>query len=91
MTDTAALRRKINDELFVAHDDEHEHDRSLARTSMVFELFYDDEATEPAQAITDALTDLMHAADARSLDFISALERASWRHQQERTEWKASR
>lgn len=86
MSDTAALRRILGDELINDHDDEHEHDRSLARTQMVFDIFYDDD-DEPDVAISDALTDLMHISAKRGVDFLEVFEKASWQAQREREEW----
>lgn len=84
MSDTAALRRILGDELTTDHDDE--HDRSLARTQMVFDIFYDDD-DEPDVAISDALTDLMHISAKRSIDFLEVFEKASWQAHREREEW----
>lgn len=84
MSDTAALRRILGDELISHHNDE--HDRSLARTQMVFDIFYDDD-DEPDVAISDALTDLMHISAKRGIDFLEAFEKASWQAQREREEW----
>lgn len=85
--DSAPLRRHLNDHLRTAHDDAHEHERTLARTQLVFDLFYDDEPSEPQQAIGDALTDLMHLAAQREVDFELTLSQALRRWVDEREEW----
>lgn len=86
--DTMSVRSQISAQLGEQYDDNHEHERALARTQMVFDLFYDDEPGEPDQAIRDALTDLMHIAAQRSVDFQQALADASRMWAAEREEWE---
>lgn len=61
--------------------------RARWRVNVTFAAFYDDEPTEPDQAIRDALTDLLHEAEARGVDFAEAVERARHMYDQERAEW----
>lgn len=54
---------------------------------MISDIFYDDEPDEPNQTVRDALTELMHIAADRGIDFDDALARA-WRMRDlEREEW----
>jgi len=85
--DTDQLRQKLNVQLHTEHDDEHEHDRTLARAQLVFDLFYDDDE-EPDTAVRDALTDLMHVAADRGINFEQALVDASRMWSSEREEWE---
>ncbi|QKO02836.1 MazG-like nucleotide pyrophosphohydrolase [Microbacterium phage Kelcole] len=61
--------------------------RAHARTQLIFDVFYDDEVGEPDQAIEDALTDLMHMAAKRGVDFEEALSGAARMWTKEREEW----
>lgn len=63
-------------------------DRSLVRTGLIFDMFYDDEESEPDQAIRDLLTDLMHVAAKRGVDMEEAVTRAASMFSQEREEWE---
>lgn len=62
--------------------------RAEARTQMIFDAFYDDEEGEPDQAIRDALTDLMHMAAKRGVDFEVAVAEASSMWTMERKDWE---
>lgn len=64
-------------------------DRAQMRVRMIFDMFYDDEEGEPDQAIRDALTDLMHVAADRDVDFNFAVERAAEMYEQEHQDWEA--
>lgn len=64
-------------------------DRAQTRVRMIFDMFYDDEEVEPDQAIRDALTDLMHVAADRDVDFDFAVERAAEMYEQEHQDWEA--
>lgn len=63
--------------------------RARWRVNVTFSAFYDDEPTEPDQAIRDAFTDLFHEAEARGVDIWDALNRARDMYSQERAEWAA--
>jgi len=65
-------------------------DRAQMRTRLIFEMFYDDEPGEPDQVVRDALTDLMHAAAERGVDFEDAVKQASRMYNQEREDWGAN-
>ena len=82
------LRASFLRSLRQTHDDAHEHERALTRQQMIFDLFYDDEAHESDVAIRDALTDLMHMAQHRGVDFDAALARASTMWHRERKAWQ---
>lgn len=62
--------------------------RSQLRTQTIFDIFYDDEEGEPSQAIEDSLTDLMHMAAERGVDFEQALSNAARMWTNEREEWE---
>ena len=62
-------------------------DRVQMRTRLIFDMFYDDEEGEPDQAIRDALTDLMHVAAERGVDFEDAVKQASRMWTMEREDW----
>lgn len=62
--------------------------RAETRTQMIFDVFYDDEKGEPDQAIRDALTDLMHMAAKRGVDFEAALSKAARMWTMEREDWE---
>lgn len=62
-------------------------DRAQMRTRLIFDMFYDDEEGEPDQAIRDALTDLMHVAAERGVDFEEAVARAASMWTMEREDW----
>ncbi|AWN03591.1 hypothetical protein SEA_MASHLEY_78 [Microbacterium phage Mashley] len=62
--------------------------RAETRTQMIFDVFYDDEEGEPDQAIRDALTDLMHMAAKRGVDFEEALSGAARMWTMEREDWE---
>lgn len=62
-------------------------DRAQMRTRLILDTFYDDEPDEPDQAIRDCLTDLMHIAAERGVDFEAAVRRASTMWVAEREEW----
>lgn len=83
-TSSAGAARSRLDEHF---DDAHGHGRALARAELAFDLLYDDEPEEPDPPIRDALTDLMHSASARGVDFTQALADASRMHVRERRDW----
>ena len=61
--------------------------RVAARTELIFTTLYDDEPSEPDQAIRDVLTDLMHVSATRGIDFEEALRGASRMWLMEREEW----
>ena len=61
--------------------------RALFRTETLIAAWYDDEPSEPDQAIRDVLTDLVHLADERGIDIHAALDRSMWMADQERAEW----
>ena len=61
--------------------------RAQFRMHTLIAAWYDDEPSEPDQAIRDVLTDLVHLADARGVDIHTALERAVWMADQERADW----
>lgn len=63
------------------------HDRATTRVRLIFDMFYDDEADVPDQAIRDALTDLMHVAAEREVDFEFCVSQAAHMWKQEREEW----
>ena len=65
-------------------------DRALTRAQTVFDLFYDDEDGEPDQAIRDALTDLMHMAEKRGVDFVDAVDQAMQMWIMEQNDWKVT-
>jgi hypothetical protein len=58
------------------------------RMEAVFGLFFDDEEGEPDQAICDVLTDVLHIAKQRGVDFAKALDAAGHMAWMEREEWK---
>lgn len=62
-------------------------ERTRLRMQLIFGMFYDDKEGEPDQAIRDVLTDLMHVAAERGVDFEKAVQRAAWMWNQEREEW----
>lgn len=62
--------------------------RAEMRTQLIFDTFYDDEEGEPDQAIRDALTDLMHIAAKRGVDFEEALTAAARMWTMEREDWE---
>ncbi|UVT31352.1 MazG-like nucleotide pyrophosphohydrolase [Microbacterium phage Marcie] len=62
--------------------------RAETRAQLIFDVFYDDEKSEPSQAIEDALTDLMHIAAKRGVDFEAAISDAARMWTQEREEWE---
>lgn len=62
-------------------------DRVQMRTRLIFDMFYDDEESVPDQAIRDALTDLMHVAAERDVDFDAAVIQAASAFVQEQEEW----
>ncbi|QUE25373.1 MazG-like nucleotide pyrophosphohydrolase [Microbacterium phage Fizzles] len=61
--------------------------RAEMRTQLIFDTFYDDEESEPDQAIRDALTDLMHMAAKRGVDFEAAVSEAARMWTMEREDW----
>lgn len=65
-------------------------DRALTRAQTIFDLFYDDEDGVPDQAIRDALTDLMHMAEKRGVDFADAVDRAMQMWVAEQSDWEVS-
>jgi hypothetical protein len=87
MTDTRALRDQLLGDLTARFGDEQEHGRVLARTQMIFDLFYDEAEDAPEQPFHDALLDLMHTADAAGVDFDAALAAARAHYPYEREEW----
>jgi hypothetical protein len=50
--------------------------RAQFRMHTLIAAWYDDEPSEPDQAIRDVLTDLVHLADERGIDIHAALDRA---------------
>lgn len=62
-------------------------DRVQMRTRLIFEMFYDDEEGEPDQVIRDVLTDLMHVAAERGIDFEAAITAAARMWTMEREDW----
>ncbi|AYB70193.1 hypothetical protein SEA_ONEIAGILLIAN_83 [Microbacterium phage OneinaGillian] len=62
--------------------------RVQTRTTLIFEMFYDDEEGEPDQVIRDALTDLMHVAAERGVDFEAAVTEAARMWTMEREDWE---
>ena len=65
-------------------------DRALTRAQTIFDLFYDDEDGVPDQAIRDTLTDLMHMAAKRGVDFADAVDRAMQMWVAEQSDWEVS-
>lgn len=65
------------------------HDRVQMRTRLIFDAFYDDELDkgEPSQVISDVITDLMHVAAERGVDFEAAVQDAARLWVAEREEW----
>ena len=63
-------------------------DRTEMRTRLIFEMFYDDEEGEPAQAIQDVITDMMHVAAERGVDMEAVIQAAAHMFTQEREEWE---
>jgi hypothetical protein len=65
-----------------------ERARRIARV-LTFDDAYGDElaAGDPATAISDALDDLMHLADAEGLKFNRLLSRARWHYRAEIAPW----
>ena len=61
--------------------------RAQFRMHTLIAAWYDDEPSEPDQAIRDVLTDLVHLADARGVDLHHALDRAVWMADEERADW----
>lgn len=61
--------------------------RAQFRMHTLIAAWYDDEPSEPDQAIRDVLTDLVHLADERGIDIHAALDRSMWMADQERAEW----
>lgn len=61
--------------------------RAQFRMNTLIAAWYDDEPSEPDQAIRDVLTDLVHLADARGIDIHHALDRAVWMADEERADW----
>ena len=61
--------------------------RAQFRMHTLIAAWYDDEPSEPDQAIRDVLTDLVHLADARGIDIHHALDRAVWMADEERADW----
>lgn len=57
------------------------------RINFIFDAMYDDEPTEPDQAIRDLLTDLIHEADARGVDIHDALIAAARMAGTETADW----
>lgn len=86
MADIDALRRQLNDNLN-DHTSDDSAERMQERMKLVFGIFYDDEPDEPAQAIGDALTDLIHVAADRGVDFEQTLSQALRRWTDEREDW----
>jgi hypothetical protein len=86
MADLTAHMKAITDELMLTTETD-TLDRTEMRTRLLFEMFYDDEEGEPDQAIRDVLTDLMHVAAERGVDFEDAVHRAAGMWTQEREEW----
>ncbi|UDL15457.1 MazG-like nucleotide pyrophosphohydrolase [Microbacterium phage Pepe25] len=64
--------------------------RAETRAQLIFDVFYDDESGEPSQAIEDALTDLMHIAAKRGVDFEAAVQDAAHMWSMERKEWNVN-
>lgn len=62
--------------------------RVQTRTTLIFEMFYDDEEGEPDQVIRDALTDLMHVAAERGVNFEEAVTEAASMWTMEREDWE---
>ena len=62
-------------------------ERTQVRTSLTFAMFYDDEEGEPDQVIRDVLTDLMHVAAERGVNFEAAVKEAARMWSMEREEW----
>lgn len=63
-------------------------ERARFRLKIIIAGLYDEEPTDPEQAIRDLLTDVLHEADARGIDVHHALDRATWMRDQEVAEWK---
>lgn len=65
-------------------------ERAAWRINRVFELFYDDEAEagEPGTALQDCLTDLIHEAIRRGLDWDNLIDKAVWMANDERKDWE---
>lgn len=61
--------------------------RVRTRMALIFAGVYDDEPSEPDQAIRDLLTDVIHEARARGVDMDEAYERALWMQREEQAEW----
>lgn len=64
-------------------------DRVQMRMRTIFDTFYDDELNmgEPSQVISDVITDLMHVAAERGVDFEAAIQDAARLWVAEREEW----
>lgn len=86
MTDLTAHMRAITDELERTTEVD-TFDRTQMRVRLAFDMFYDDEPGEPDQAIRDCLTDLMHLAAERGVDFEDAVRRATGMWSEEREDW----
>ncbi|AWN04698.1 hypothetical protein SEA_ZAGIE_78 [Microbacterium phage Zagie] len=86
-TEAAAHMRAVTEALTRTTEDD-THDRATTRVRMIFGMFYDDEESEPDQAIRDALTDLMHMAAERHVDFEEALSAAARMWTMEREDWE---
>lgn len=85
-TETAVHMRRVTEALHRTTETD-TLDRATTRIGMVFDMFYDDEESEPDQAIRDCLTDLMHMAAERGVDMEVAVARAASMFTQEREEW----
>lgn len=90
MVDTITMRRQVFADLDATVPKDSLR-RQLAMTKTMFAIFYDNEAEEPEVAIGDALTDLMHVAADRGVDFEQTLSRALRRWGTEREEWGVDR
>lgn len=86
MADLTAHMQAITEE-FERTTEVDTRDRAQMRVRLVFDMFYDDEQDEPDQAIRDCLTDLMHLAAEREVNFEAAVKRAAWMWSQEREDW----
>lgn len=62
-------------------------DRELTRGRLIFDMLYDDEESEPDQAIRDCLTTLMHVAADRGVDIEEAIRKAAHMCRLETEDW----
>ncbi len=62
-------------------------DRARARIQMTIKAFYDDEPSEPVQALGDLVADIFREVQARGLDLEAVLERAMRIYEGEVADW----